>query len=257
MASISTDVSWIELDGAVNARVVVPGVLLRSDNLQALTPTDISHLVDAHGLQVVIDLRTDAELVLEGPGPLHGEQKVRIVHHSLYPSRPAGRPESGTVVSTADIWESSKDDEFIGEPRLARTYLAYLTSRPDSVVAAVREIAVADGAVLVHCAAGKDRTGTVVALALDAAGVPRDQIVRDYMASADRIEEIFVRLLGSPTYRAELEGENPQDHSPQAGTIERVLQVVDARYGGSAAYLRQHGLGEPELQKLRRRIGRS
>ena len=43
-------------------------------------------------------------------------------------------------------------------------------------------VATARGAVLVHCAAGKDRTGVVVALALDAAGVDRETIVSDYLA---------------------------------------------------------------------------
>ena len=62
-------------------------------------------------------------------------------------------------------------------------YLAYLRHRPDSVVEAVRTMAAPGGAVLVHCAAGKDRTGVVVALALAAAGVSRGAVVADYVAT--------------------------------------------------------------------------
>ena len=108
-----------------------------------------------------------------------------------------------------------------------RSYLGYIESRPDSVVAAVRAIARADGAVLVHCAAGKDRTGVVVALALDASGVSRERSPSDYLATAERIEQIIERLRSSETYRAELEGHDPQDHAPVPGTIERVLELVD------------------------------
>ncbi len=81
----SGDIDWITLDGAVNARVVVPGVLLRSDNLQGLSERDLSVLVGEHGLEVVIDLRTDIEVVLEGPGPMTAVERVRIEHRSLHP----------------------------------------------------------------------------------------------------------------------------------------------------------------------------
>src|SRR5215471_13752779 len=76
---------WIPLDGAANARVVVPGVLLRSDNLQGLTASDVRHLVDEQALEVVLDLRTELEVELEGPGPITREPRVRVEHRSLYP----------------------------------------------------------------------------------------------------------------------------------------------------------------------------
>ena len=76
---------WIELDGAVNARAVVPGVLLRADNLQSLSPRDVRRLVDEDALEVVVDLRTDVEAKLEGPGPMAGEPGVRIELRSLHP----------------------------------------------------------------------------------------------------------------------------------------------------------------------------
>jgi protein-tyrosine phosphatase len=59
---------WIALDGAVNARVVVPGVLLRADNLQSLSARDVRVLIEEAGIEVVVDLRTEVEVELEGPG---------------------------------------------------------------------------------------------------------------------------------------------------------------------------------------------
>jgi len=245
---------WIELDGAVNARAVVAGVLLRSDNLQALSARDIGRLIGEHGLEVVLDLRTEVEVALEGPGPLIGDGRVRVEHHSLYPSQGNTDLDTDTIRPGTRPWGRDDAVSLPEETPLVRAYLGYMYSRPDSVVAAVREIACADGAVLVHCAAGKDRTATVVALALEASGAPRELIADDYLASGERIEQIMERLCSSETYRHELEGHDPQRHAPVPGTIERVLEIVEEQHGGAADWLLANGLREHELALLRERL---
>jgi protein tyrosine/serine phosphatase len=242
---------WLRLDGAANARVVVPGVLLRSDNLQGLTAGDVRLLVEEQALEVVLDLRTELEVELEGPGPITRDPRVRIEHRSLYP-RSGGNTDLDAV--SDNLWPRTDSNDFPDEPRVVQAYMSYMAARPDSIIASIRTIGSARGAVLVHCAAGKDRTGMVVALALDAAGVQREAIVADYLATAQRIYAIMDRLVSSPTYRAELEGHDPRDHAPIPGTIERVLQLVDEGFGGSAAWLSAHGLSSAELGRLRGRI---
>jgi protein-tyrosine phosphatase len=242
---------WIDLDGAVNARAVVPGVLLRSDNLQSLTDADVRRLVDEDGLEVVLDLRTDVEVELEGPGPLTAQPGVRIEHRSLYPDSGGN---TDLEADTIKPWGHAHEDESPDEPPVVRAYMSYLRRRPDSIVESVRTIARARGAVLVHCAAGKDRTGVVVALALDAAGVERAAIVADYMATGERIEGIMERLVSSPTYRAELEGHDAQRHAPVQEAMERVLELVDERFGGPLAWLRTHGLEAEDVALLRERL---
>ncbi len=251
MSLENANARWIGLDGAANARVVVPGVLLRSDNLQSLTPRDVGVLVEREALEVVLDLRTDVEVELEGPGPITREPRVRIEHRSLYP-RSGGNTDldAGTV----NLWPPTGPSRWPDEPRVVQAYLSYMAVRPDSIVGSIRTIADAAGAVLVHCAAGKDRTGVVVALALDAAGVDRGLIAGDYLATNERIEAIMARLVSSPTYRAELEGHDPQAHAPIPGTIERMFELIDESFDGSAAWLSANGLTEAELDRLRRRI---
>jgi protein-tyrosine phosphatase len=205
---------WIALDGAVNARAVVPRVLLRADNLQSLSARDVRVLVEEEGIEVVLDLRTDIEVELEGPGPMTAELAVRIEHRSLYPDSGGN---TDLDADTVKPWGLADEDESPDEPPAVRAYMSYLRRRPDSVVGSVRAIARAGGAVLVHCAAGKDRTGVVVALALDAAGVDRDTIVGDYLATRERIDAIIARLVSSSTYRAELEGHDAQKYAPVPG----------------------------------------
>lgn len=242
---------WIALDGAVNARTVVPGALLRADNLQSLSSQDVRRLIGEESLEVVLDLRTDMEVELEGPGRMTAEPAVRIEHRSLY-------PDSGTntdfEADTVKPWRQASDGEWSDEPPVVRAYLSYLSRRPDSIVGSIRTIARAQRAVLVHCAAGKDRTGVVIALALDAAGVDRGAIVSDYLATGERIERIMERLVSSSTYRSEVEGHDPRTLAPVPGAMERVLDIVDDRFGGTVSWLSANGLDRADLGRLRRRL---
>jgi protein-tyrosine phosphatase len=120
---------WIELEGAVNARAVVPGALLRSDNLQGLTEHDIRILVDDQGLELVLDLRTGNEVRLEGPGPMTREPGVRIEHRSLYPEH------GNTDVDIEDAvrpWGPLDDSEFPDETPSAPTWRTWSAARTPS-----------------------------------------------------------------------------------------------------------------------------
>lgn len=258
-----TAVAWIPLDGAVNARTVIPGVLLRTDNLQDLTQADVRTLVEAHGVEVVIDLRTTGERESEGPAPLDADPRVRVEHRSLYPESGGNTDlDMSEYTAAAGVNPASLEQQKAAGARegipaplvLGAVYARYLERRPDSVLAAVRAIAGTDGAVLVHCAAGKDRTGTVVAIALDAAGFPREAIVDDYVATAERIDRVMGRLVSSETYRAELEGHDPADHAPHPDTMRALLATLDERHGGAAAWLTANGLTPDELARLRARL---
>jgi protein-tyrosine phosphatase len=112
-------------------------------------------------------------------------------------------------------------------------------------------------AVLVHCTAGKDRTGVSVALLLDAVGAERGPLVTDYASSQARLAGPWADgMLGmiaamgvpiTPELRA-LVTETP----PAA--IEQAFAWIDAEHGSSAAYLRTGGLTDAELDRLHARL---
>ncbi len=102
-----------------------------------------------------------------------------------------------------------------------------------------------------HCAAGKDRTGTVVAMALDVAGVPHDEIVADYVLTGERLEQIVGRLMPREAYGPALAKQKLADQLPQAESIEAILAAVDEGWGGAAGWLRAQGWSEADVERLR------
>ena len=69
-------------------------------------------------------------------------------------------------------------------------------------------------------------------------------------ASARRIDAIMARLASSPTYWSELEEHDPRAHAPVAGTIERVFDLLDEGFSGSAEWLSAHRLTDEELDSF-------
>jgi protein-tyrosine phosphatase len=266
---------WLRLDGTANTRDLgglpttdggrtVPGRILRSDNLQTLSDDDVRRLVEEVGLREVIDLRTTAEILLEGRGPLRAVPSVTHRHFTLLPERGHHTDvfaveEHEDVALPADWVESilprQTAEPDLEEPPAVRSYLGYLSDRPEAVVGALRALADGrPGASIVHCAAGKDRTGVVCALALAVAGVDHDDIVADYALTAEVIEGVVARLAASPTYAEDMERRDVASHTPRAETMDRVLTLLDERWGGAAGWLSGHGFGAEEQTALRARL---
>jgi protein tyrosine/serine phosphatase len=251
-------VEWINLDGAVNVRDLgalptgdgqstAARRLLRGDNLQDLSPSDVKLLVQDIGVTTVVDLRSPTEVESEGPGPLTRVESVRHAYLSVLPER------GSATDAAADALAMRRDGARSRYPDDVRAgyYLGYLEDRPDHVVAALRSIAEAPGAALVHCAAGKDRTGVVVALALSAVGVRRDAVVADYTATAERMHAVLGRLRASRTYATDIDKAPDDDHIPRAETMTAFLDEVDGRYGGVLRWLSEHGFGASDVASLR------
>jgi len=241
---------WLQFEGVDNVRDAggLPlrdggrtrfGELFRSANLRHVTDVDVAHLVDVVGLRLVIDLRTAREIDRDGPTLVAGAG-VETVALSFLPDDGEALPETG-------------DDS---DP-LLRSYLGYLVDRTENVVQAVRLLGGPDvGPTLVHCAAGKDRTGVLLALVLDAVGVEREAVIADYALSAHHVEAMFRR------WTTAFNREMPDDltpHLPRAEVIATVLARLDDQHGsggrdGAAGWLRANGLDEASLDRLRARL---
>ena len=276
MTSTRTD-RWLHLDGTTNTRdlgglpttdggTTAFGRVLRSDNLQTLSDADVATLVDELGVTDVVDLRTTAEVLMEGRGPLRAVEAVTHRHFTLLPERGVRTDvfaaEEDDAQPGEDLpadWAESllpravaEGDE--GEPPAVRSYLGYLADGTDNVLGALRALTAAPGASVVHCAAGKDRTGVISAFALEVAGVEREAIIADYALTAEVIDALVAKLAASPTYAEDMTSRGTDVHTPRAETMRRVLELLDERWGGPAGWLEAHGFGADEQAALRARL---
>jgi protein tyrosine/serine phosphatase len=264
---------WIELTGGANTRdlgglptvdghLTRSGALIRSANLQHLTEQDKRLLVTELGVRRVVDLRSDVEVAKEGRGPMFAEASVTIHHLSLLPDSPTVRDDveqpveySGKPGKLPNVLfpGSDRSAPAITDNPIANSYLLLLDTRSDSVIAALRAFAESEGSTVVHCAAGKDRTGLVVALALSLVGVRPEAILADFAASELRIDDVN-RLLGlSGTYRPN-KSEPLGLKAPKAQVIELVLQTLRESDGGLEGWLGERGWTDKDTDALRAKL---
>lgn len=211
----------------------------------------------------MIDLRTPAER--EGaPDRLPGAEGVRVLELPLLEGAIAQlAPEAAALQE--QLAQAGPSPELLETlrariPTLDELYVSMLEHGAEIFAQRARAVALrADpdrAGVLIHCTAGKDRTGVAVALLLEAAEAEREVVVADYTRSQDELagpwaERMLegMRAAGIPALP---EIEQLAVATP-ASAIEAALAAVDAR-GGAAAYLRSGGLGEDELARLRSRL---
>lgn len=228
----------LELEGVFNLRDIggYPAAggrstrwrtLLRSDALHRLDPGG-SAVLAGFGLSTVLDLRTQAEAEI-APSALDGLAS-RQTHISLL---------------TGDLQALPLDLDAI--------YRYMIDQCGDTIGEAIKVLA--DGGAfpaLVHCSAGKDRTGIVVALILAVLGVPDEVIAADYELSASYLDTERTPVIGQLQASTGL-GANltrPLLSSPAALILD-VLARVRAAGGSVDGYLVDHGLSAAALDGLR------
>jgi hypothetical protein len=178
------------------------------------------------GVNTVVDLRNDDELLTETLRP------------------------SGITVQRRAV-EDQADQRFMaewGERLGSPAYYAEVLRRwPGLVAAAFGAIADAPGAVLFHCSAGRDRTGMISAMIEQFVGVDRSAILDDY-AAAVRAFNLWKR---ENVFR-----EPPQSDAEVGTHLARALPELSAFLDGldMPAYLREAGVSEAQLARLRSRL---
>lgn len=132
-----------------------------------------------------------------------------------------------------------------------RLYLDVLDVADAWLPALVDLAATADGPLLLHCAAGKDRTGIAVALLLTLAGVPRPAVAQDYARSADGLAGVHARLDAAAA-------EAGRTVDPHSGTAPEALgAVLDAVGPDAAAFAVARGVSASALTRWRSRVHRA
>jgi protein-tyrosine phosphatase len=204
------------------------GVLYRSGNLARLDTAGVRALAELR-LRRIIDLRADDEIALE-PSRIEGVE---------------------VVVQRVPLFLGSVASFFREDIGLDEMYRRLVEDSSVGVVDVVRGI-LADQPVLVHCTAGKDRTGVAVALTLAAAGVDLEAVVADYARTEGLLPQgrnrQIVELLRA-MHPAAVHLEDLATRSP-APVMRALLDGVIVRYGSVADYLRAHGLRDDELDEL-------
>ena len=209
------------------------GALVRSDQLCRLSDGGRAALL-AHGVRTVIDLRTPAE-VERDPDPIWHEHGVDYV---LIPQQ------------SEQLW---RELDPVARTRAQRDS-AVLDRRAEQIVAMARVVAHAvPGGVLIHCLAGKDRTGVAVALLLALVGVSEADIAADYTLSvANLAHELAAALEAAPDDEARARLERSYDARPE--TMLATLAHLRTRHDGAKEYLTRAGLSDADIERIRARL---
>lgn len=218
---------YLGLDG----RAVRWNRLYRSDSLHRLDETDREAFA-ALGLRTVIDLRRPREVSRDGRVPDFADLAYRHIHLEHRP------------------WEEVPYDERLGLARyLADRYLDLAETGAAGIATALGLIADTDAApVVVHCVAGKDRTGVVCALALSLLGVPDVDIAADYALSSAASDRFAAWLRERRPNAAPL----PAHYlASPAEAMLLFLRELRERYGSAEAYALTAGLTADHVTALR------
>ena len=204
------------------------GRLLRSESPHTLTGEGLRALLDL-GIGAVIDLRTTSERE-HRPSPLV-EAGVHTVHAPIF-----------------------TDDEDYPDhlPTAAEVYGWWFRERGRGIALAMTSIADAPSApVLVHCHAGKDRTGVIVALVLRLAGVDVGTIADDYALSGVQLADMLARDRITAVER----GMDPvvveRLFTVRRDMMVQTMEGVDTEHGGVEPLLRSIGVDAARIQRLR------
>lgn len=193
----------------------------------------------AYGVGTVIDLRTDSERAAGFPDSrfswsgydVSRAPGVTYLHHPLVD------------------FVKPKDNE--APPGVGR-YIRIVDERQASFAAVFNAIAEADGGILFHCHAGKDRTGLVAAMLLELAGVQREHIAADYGETDVQLAAQYEKWLNDAT--PEQREEMRRDLCCPADRILGVLEHIDVKWGGVAGYLEAAGVSAINLERLASRL---
>jgi protein-tyrosine phosphatase len=220
---------------------VARGRVFRSGELSRLTPGDHATL-DRLGIRWIFDLRTTSE---------------QSRHPSRLPTKPAFRSwRQAYEISGGDLREQLTR---VGAGGSRQVMIELYRALPYEQAPAYRElllrIASDETPVLIHCTAGKDRTGVAAALLLDLLEVPEDAILEDYRATNRHFDALAASIVPSLAGHGAVE-------TPRAvwepilradpDYLAAMFETIRTGHGSTFGYAREVlGLDEAQVAALR------
>ena len=222
------------------------GVVFRSGSLDQLSEDDVP-VLRSLGVDTVADLRRAPERA-EVPPPWFAESSIAVTQLPIG-TRVAHLKSIATRMLAGEIADFDADD-------MVAIYTTLLTHYAAEFGEVTRLVANSDGASVVHCTAGKDRTGVAVALLLSFLGVDDETVAEDYALSQEHYSEplladLEVRFAGMG---ADLDRVRAF-FDAQPAVMHGLLADLRARFGGAEAYLAgPAGVSREDLGRLRDRL---
>lgn len=221
-------------DYAVGDRRLKRGLLYRSANQSEATEADLEAM-RALGLSVIVDLRRPNERE-RSPSRRWRDFAATVIENDL------GHEEEDpwhTFIKASDLSPGAFTDYMVDYYRDA----PFVDRHVDLYSRYFHALSETDGAVLIHCAAGKDRTGILAALTHHLAGVHEDDILADFLLTNDPLR--FERR--APQFAAvieEMTGRRPTQEAVitalgvEAHYLETAFAAIHEKHGTLDAYLR-------------------
>ena len=213
-------------------------VFIRAGNLDKVSPTGCQQLLD-FGLKTIIDLRDEWE-AQNFPDVFAHSTTVQYLNLPLI----------GNSLSRDELWKTTTQTYTLLH-ELYVTYLDHCQSQVGAIIAAVAESA---PATLVHCHAGKDRTGLVAALLLGAVGVPIPFIAQDYAETRLQIAPLVAQWREDALRQGQDMQHFERDVAARSETMIPTLNHLQEHYGGVTNYLLHCGVSYLQLAQLLTRL---
>ena len=208
--------------------------VVRADNLNKLAPPGLAALV-AYGVRTIIDLRDPRELK-EFPNPLAAAPPIGLAFVNT------------PLISDAE-WEAIRDPAEMSKGFVLTAQLSHA-----NVVMAIAATSDAPpGGVVIHCHAGKERTGIVSAVLLSLAGVSDTDVAEDWVASDAYLQPLYDEWLANEVDPA-IRAKRAEGFVTRAEHILDVLSEVRRSHGSLEDYLLAGGLTAEQLDRVRRRL---
>ncbi len=238
---------WLELEGTHNTRDLGGyatnsksftrfNTTFRSDTLENATAADAVKFKSI-GIELIIDLRTFEESAESlGRYRLAHDEQIKYV---CLPAIPEG-------VMATRVFP-------IGDPiAMGDLYLENLLERRESWGETLA-LLTKSGPTILHCAAGRDRTGALSAILLSNAGVSDEEVALDYTATSSRVRLLHDQLARNPFY-GESRVADPSEMTAEPAAIYRFLDRIRGEFG-SVESLTNTLTGDSEASgRLRRRL---